>query len=181
MNFTIRQADEPDTHLIAHLHIEGWKAAYADLVNNDQLKIPTLEDRMAQWKKWLTMENSGCFLAFSNSGEPAGFASYGRLQTPLPGLSPIRPLYSGEIYGLYLMPQFYRQGLGRTLMKESALALAAMKHRSLCLWTLEPNKRSRLFYEALGGQRVGKHIVEIGTQKVKELCYGWRDTSVLTG
>ena len=45
----------------------------------------------------------------------------------------------------------------------------------MCLWVLDKNKRGCSFYEAIGGKRVGKKMVEIGPNKLKEVCYGWRD------
>jgi hypothetical protein len=33
----------------------------------------------------------------------------------------------------------------------------------------------------MGGQRIGKKVVEIGGRNVKEACFGWRDTAPLIG
>lgn len=124
------------------------------------------------------MEDSGTSLALIED-RPAGFVSYGRLKTPPPGSSPIRPLYSAEIYGLYLLPAYYRQGLGTRLMAEAAQQLRAMKHKSLCLWVIEKNNRAVSFYKERGGERIGKHDIEIGPSRVREICFGWRDTAGL--
>ena len=118
-------------------------------------------------------------LARDADGKAAGFVGFGRLKTPPPGSSPIRPLYSAEIYALYILPEYWRQGLGRSLMREAALALKDMKHKSLCLWTLEGNRRGNDFYKALGGQRIGKKQVEIGGRTLTDAAWGWRDTGVL--
>lgn len=179
MEFSIRPATQDDIPDLARIHIQGWHGAYGGIVNSAALKTPTLDERIRQWNEWIHLEDSGALLAVSENGEAAGFASYGRLKTPPPGSSPIRPLYSGEIYGLYLLPDYYRQGIGTALLKEAARKLREMRHKSLCLWTLEKNKRSVSFYNKMGGERCGKHDIEIGSDRVREVCFGWRDTAVL--
>jgi ribosomal protein S18 acetylase RimI-like enzyme len=170
-------ADVPD---LARIHVEGWRGAYSGLVPQDHLDGLRVEDKKAQWQRWLA-EGTTALIARDGAGAPAGFVSFGRLRTPPPGLSPIRPVYSGEIYALYLMPQFWRQGLGRHLMRDGALGLRAMKHKSLCLWVMEGNKRAVAFYKALGGQRCGTKQIEVGGRVLPEIAYGWRDTAGLIG
>ena len=114
---------------------------------------------------------------FSDSGTPMGFVNYGRVRTPLPGSSPIRPLYSGEIYAIYVLGAYWRQGVGTSLMTEAVQGLRAMKHKSMCLWVLEKNDRAGSFYKRHGGERCGKKDIEIGSSRVKEICFGWRDTA----
>ena len=94
-------------------------------------------------------------------------------------MSPIRPLYTGEIYALYILAPYWRQGLGTALMTAAAQGLAEKKHKSVCLWVLEKNARAACFYRARGGQACGRKDVQIGSSKVKELCFGWRDAGVL--
>ena len=52
--------------------------------------------------------------------------------------------------------------------------LKEKKHKSLCLWVLAENSRACAFYEALGGQKLGKKKIQIGPSQVDEMCYGWR-------
>ncbi len=175
----IRPATENDIPALAQIHVQGWKDAYGGLVYNEFLNVPTIEDRTQQWQEWIKIEESGIQLAIDGDGTPVGLVSYGKLKTPPPGSSPIRPLYSAEIYGLYLLPEYHRQGIGTALMKEAAQKLQVMKHKSLCLWVLEGNKRAVSFYKAKDGQRCGKHDITLGPTTAREVCFGWRDTNVL--
>jgi GNAT superfamily N-acetyltransferase len=142
----------------------------------DSLKI---QDRVKSWKKIMQEKDHRIFLSKDKEGNGCGFVSFGKLRTPLPGMSPIRPLYSGEVYAIYTLPESWGTGLGQLLMKKAAEELAEMKHKSLCLWVLEKNKRAVSFYKKMGGQRCGKQNIEIGPTTAKEIAFGWRDSNVL--
>lgn len=174
----IRPATPADIPAIANLHIEGWKAAYGGLVDQAYLDGLSVEQRTQDWKGWMADGESHSLIA-EMEGAPAGFITAGRTKTPPPGSSPIRPLYSAEIYALYLHPDMWRKGIGSALLRQAATDLKAKKHSSLCLWVMDGNARGKAFYEKMGGQKVGSKIVEIGPSKLKEACYGWRDTRML--
>jgi GNAT superfamily N-acetyltransferase len=174
----IREATQEDIPSIAHIHIEGWKAAYGGLVNQDYLDSLSADQRTADWTNWLGSGET-TVLVEEQDGKAVGFIAFGRTKTPPPGSSIIRPLYSAEIYALYLLPDVWRQGVGKALLKEASRRLKEQKHTSLCLWVLDGNARAKSFYEAIGGQRAGKKMVEIGPSKLKEICYGWRETDEL--
>ncbi len=174
----IRKATQGDIPAIAALHIGGWKAAYGGMVDQAYLDSLTVEQRITDWQGWMAAGESDTLIA-EIDGRPAGFITTGRTKTPPPGSSPIRPLYSAEIYALYLAEEFFRQGVGTALLKQAAIDLKEAKHSSLCLWVLDGNARAKAFYEKMGGQKVGSHVVEIGPGKLKEACYGWRDTATL--
>lgn len=181
MNFTIRPAIESDIPALAHIHVEGWKDSYGGIVDQKFLDDLTGEKRAADWWKWFAEGAMQTLIAEDETGAAAGFVSFGKLRTPIPGGSPIRPLYSSEIYAVYVLPARQRRGLGRQLMREAALKLRDMKHKSACLWVLEKNEKAVSFYKKAGGQRCGKKNIEIGGTKLLEIAYGWRDTAILTG
>lgn len=176
MSLDIRQAEEDDAGTIAALHVAGWQGAYGGIVDQAYLDSMSVEEREAQWKEWLPGNTT--LIAYQDE-QPTGFISFGQVQTAPPGQSGIRPLYVSEIYALYILPEHFRQGAGRALMHEAASRLLEDKKKSLCLWVLDKNDRGKKFYDALGGQRIGKQMIDIGPTKAKEICYGWRDISVL--
>lgn len=180
MTFTIRPATEDDIPALARIHVESWREGYKGLVDADYLQSLDIKKREQEWHEWLPNPDTRTYIALDQEETPAGFAGFGTLRTPPPGSSPIRPLYSGEIYALYVSPNYWRQGSGGMLMKEAAKGLSEMKHKSLCLWVLEKNKRAVSFYQKMGGQRCGKQMIEVGPDKLKEICFGWRDSKPLT-
>ena len=174
----IRKATQDDIPTIAALHVEGWKGAYGGIVDQAYLDSLTVEKRIQDWQGWLAAEESEVFVA-EEEGRAVGFVVIGRTKTPPPGSSPIRPSHSGEIYALYLDPDFWRRGIGTALIKRAARELKERKHSTVCLWVLDANARAKAFYEKMGGQKIGNKMIEIGPSKLKEVCYGWKDTSQL--
>ncbi|MCM2344261.1 MAG: GNAT family N-acetyltransferase [Alphaproteobacteria bacterium] len=178
MAFTLRPATAADAAALAHLHIEGWRASYGGLVEQSFLEALDGKQRTQDWVKWLA-EGTEALIAHDDLGQAAGFISFNRLMTPPPGMSPVRPLYTAEVLALYILPDYWRKGLGQQLMQAAAARLKERKHKSLCLWVLEKNTRGNAFYKALGGQRCGKKDVTIGNQKLVDVCYGWRDSTAI--
>ncbi len=179
--FSIRPATEADIPHLADILITGWRESYRYIVDENWLAALDQGEYEEKWQRWMAEEGWNVLLAEGADGAPAGFVSFGKLKTPPPGMSPIRPLYSAEVYALYILPDYWRQGLGRKLLGAAAAALAPERHKSLCLWTLEKNKRAAAFYKALGGERCGKKDVTIGPTAARDICFGWRDTSSLIG
>jgi ribosomal protein S18 acetylase RimI-like enzyme len=176
MTLLIRTADATDAADLARIHVAGWRAAYEGIAPPEFLAGLSEEKRAEDWRRWLEDKDMKVLLAFED-GNPCGFTSFGKLRTPIPGMSPIRPLYSGEVYAIYLLPDYWRRGIGTRLLREAAVELRAMKHKSMCLWVMEKNERGIAFYRKHGGERCGKKDVEIGGVTGRDVAFGWRDTA----
>lgn len=174
MSLEVREATKDDIPVIAEIHVAGWQGAYGGIVDQTYLDGFTVPMRITKWQEHFDKGESQAMLAHQED-KAVGFVSFGPLRTAPAGTSKIRPLYSSEIYALYLKPEFFRAGIGTALLKAAVEKLIEQKHQSLCLWVLDKNKRGCSFYESIGGQRVGKKMVEFGPTTAKEVCYGWRD------
>lgn len=172
----IRIATQADIPALARIHTEGWQAAYGGLVDQAYLDSLSVEDRAEKWREWMDAGESETRIA-EEDGAAAGFITYGRTKTAPPGSSTIRPTYAAEIYAIYLLPQYWQKGIGKALLCEAVRNLKTQKQTSLCLWVLDGNVRAKSFYEKMAGQRIGNKMVEIGPNRLKEICYGWRDTA----
>jgi ribosomal protein S18 acetylase RimI-like enzyme len=174
----ILPASTGDVHDLARIHIEGWRASYGGLVDQSFLDSLNAEKRAQEWAAWME-SGTEVLIARDDDNNAAGFIAFGKLMTAPPGMSSVRPLYTSEILAIYILPEYWRNGLGRKLMGEAAVRLMEKKHRSLCLWVLEKNTRGNAFYKALGGERCGKKQVEIGGRKLTDVCYGWRNIAAV--
>jgi GNAT superfamily N-acetyltransferase len=178
MSLTIRKATLEDVKSLATIHVVGWQGAYGGIMDQAYIDSQTIEKRTADWSQWIRDNTVERWLAFEDE-KPVGLIAYGPLRTAPPGTSSIRPLYTAEIYALYILPKAWRKGVGSALLNASVQNLLEQKHTSMCLWVLDKNKRACAFYEKMGGQRVGKKMVEFGPSTLKEVCYGWRDIKTL--
>ncbi|HVA87160.1 MAG TPA: GNAT family N-acetyltransferase [Candidatus Saccharimonadales bacterium] len=59
-------------------------------------------------------------------------------------------LHQGEIYGCYVLPARWRDGVGRQLVTHAVAALTQAERADVTLWVLEANDRARRFYENCG-------------------------------
>ena len=57
---------------------------------------------------------------------------------------------TGELYGIYVDPQYMNQGIGYTLLKTGLAYLVEQGFVSATLWVLGPNQSARRFYERNG-------------------------------
>jgi len=178
MSLVIRPATPEDIPAIARIHVLAKQKSYAVAVDNDYLQAFTFGEYEDIWTRYMAAADATQYLALYDD-KPAGVISFGRLRTPPPGTSRIRPLYAAEIFGIHVHPDFWRKGVGSALINKAVDDLNEQKLKSLCLWVIDKNEAMK-FYAALGGERIGKRQIEIGPSKVKELCYGWRDISVIT-
>ena len=176
MPFDIREATKDDIPELARLHLASKLAAETGVINQAYLDGFTQDEFEQKWVGFLDAEDSQQYLIFKKD-KSIGLISFGQLRTPPAGMSKIRPLYSSEIYAIYVHPDYFKQGAGQALLRFAVSKLKEQKHQSMCLWALDKNKRACGFYEAMGGKRVGKQMVEFGPTKAKEACYAWRDIS----
>ena len=80
----------------------------------------------------------------------------------------------GEVYTLYVEPDFQNLGLGRRLLDAMFRQLRADGFDTAVLWMLARNP-TRFFYEGLGGDLVGHRSDRMGGEPVEEVAYAWRD------
>ena len=97
----VRRAKASDAAQIAATHDESWRAAYQGVIPGPELD-KLINRRGPPW--WESAIRKGSRIAILVFGEQvAGYANYGRNRA--------RSLYyDGEVYELYLRPEF--QGLG---------------------------------------------------------------------
>lgn len=168
----IRRAELRDAAGIARVHVESWRATYKGIIADDYLDKLSITQKTREREQWLMHPpSSNVVLIAKMAGEIVGFASCGRERTA-------HPLYTGELYALYLLPSHQGQGIGRRLVEETARVLLAQRHRAMLIWVLTENK-ARGFYERLGGRAVLEKTITIGRQVLPETGYGWSDMRVL--
>jgi ribosomal protein S18 acetylase RimI-like enzyme len=97
----------------------------------------------------------------------AGYATYGRNRVPsLP--------YQGEIFELYLAPEFQGLGFGRRLFQAARRDLSDHSYQSLLVWALADNSRAIGFYEKLGGSIVRRAQERFGAETRDRVAFGFR-------
>ncbi len=170
MSWRIRDAQRSDAAGLARVHVDAWRDAYAGIIEQSYLDNLSHAEREGRWEGALASVDPSEFLLVAEvtpSAEIIGFAEGGPQRS---GDSD----YSGELYALYVLPGQQRKGVGRVLVEAVTERLVQSGHDSMSVWVLEQNP-ARGFYVALGGRRLGTKDVQIGTQTLVEVAYGWSD------
>lgn len=175
----IRRASRHDAAAIGRVHVETWQAAYAGLLPDAMLVAMSDVRQSAWWSQLLRdpAEARGVFVADDRDMGVVGFGSCGPVRDPPEGLPEGldgRELKVGEVYTLYVEPDFQNLGLGRKLLGALFRQLQADRCDTAVLWMLAENP-TRFFYEGLGGERVGEQVDTMGGTDVDEVAYAWRD------
>jgi GNAT superfamily N-acetyltransferase len=169
----IRSAHIKDVAAIAKVHVDSWRTTYAELVPADFLACLSYAQRQQQWCQALadSARIRFIYVAEDDRGTVVGFVSGG----------PERrgdPVYTGELYAIYLLASYQGQGIGRQLVQTLVHRLVQAGMTALLLWVLADNP-ARQFYERLGGYPVYAQTVDIGGIPLLEIAYGWREVRAL--
>lgn len=127
---------------VARVQVETWRAAYAGLVPAESLARLDVAERV---RGWLALQERGVRLLVAEAdGVVVGYASSGasRDEDAVAGV--------GELYALYVLPGWWRHGVGRRLHDAALQELADERSTVATLWVLAGNERGRGFYAALG-------------------------------
>ena len=174
----IRRAKRDAAPAIGRVHVETWQAAYAGLLPDAMLVGMSDVRQSAWWSRVLSDpgEARGVFVADDEEMGVVGFGSCGPARDLPEGLDG-REVRVGEVYTLYVEPDFQNRGLGRRLLDALFRQLKADRCDTAVLWMLAENP-TRFFYEGLGGERVGERIDTLSGVDVEEIAYAWRSLTV---
>lgn len=157
-----------DARGIARVHVDTWRATYAGMLP-DRVLVRMRHDRRQQyWQRALASTSADAFTLVAETAA-AGIVGFGGA-----GLRRGPPAYDGEVYTLYVDPDYQGQGIGRQLLADLFQGLAARGAKSALIWVLAANP-SRYFYEAMGGRYVVEREEKMWGTRLAEIGYGWDD------
>ena len=160
----IRRAKASDACSVAECHDEAWRTAYRGIIPGTELEKLIVRRGPAWWDSAIRKGSRIALLQFGD--KIAGYTNYGRNRA--------RSLYyDGEIYELYLRPEYQGLGFGRRLFTAARRDLAQSALRSLIVWALSENDNAVEFYRALGGKAVARSSEKFGTRVLDKVAFGW--------
>jgi ribosomal protein S18 acetylase RimI-like enzyme len=179
--YHLRPASPTDAPAIARVHVAAWGTTYRGYIPDDVIDSRTYARRLSYWTPLLTALHNPSdlptpptatvdqrqFVAVAEvAGEVVGFVQGGPNRNP--SLS-----YDGELYTIYLLADYQRQGIGRALFDWARLQLRHVGMQHMVLWVFRDNPSARRFYEALGGQVVAEQAFAFGDIELYETAYLW--------
>src|SRR5215475_1435896 len=162
----IRRAKSSDATRLAETHDLAWRTAYQGIIPGPELD-KLINRRGPDW--WESAIRKGSRIAiFAFGDKVAGYANYGRNRA--------RSLfYDGEIYELYLRPEYQGLGFGRRLFTSARRDLAQSGLKSLVVWALSDNDPAVEFYRALGGKAVARSSERFGEKSLEKVALAWNN------
>ena len=81
--------------------------------------------------------------------------------------------FEGEIYELYLRPEFQGLGFGRRLFTSAKRDLVQSGLKSMVILALSDNEPAVDFYRTLGGRMVARSSESFGSKSLDKVAFAW--------
>ncbi len=131
---TFRLALLNDAAAIASYHQRCWEASFASLVNpGDPTKVSTL-GQIDRWRSWLAADSGFTTIVADLDGTAVGHTT----------------IRDNEVVHLFVDPDHWGQGLGRSLLTIGEQMLADNGHTTIELHTMVGNTPAIGLYESAG-------------------------------
>jgi len=163
---TIRPARTDDARFIARLDVETWRATYAGILATQFLVGLSTQRREIGWASVIEREPRDVRVAVDADGNILGFGSCGRNRSGAE--------FAGEVFTLYVAPDWQNQGIGRRLLLALFERLVAQGCGSAIIWVLRDNP-GRFFYRRLGGREVRHKKFVVGGKQIEAAGFAWHD------
>jgi ribosomal protein S18 acetylase RimI-like enzyme len=161
---SVRLARPTDAAAVAAVHDSSWREAYRGIVPGRELER-MVERRGPRW--WRRAIDRGSRIAVLDFDDAVrGYVSYGHNRL---AASP----YRGEIFELYLAPEYQGVGFGRRLFDAARRDLVASRLEGLIVWALADNDRACGFYRHLGGIKVREMEERFDGALRQRFAFGW--------
>ncbi|MFA6133398.1 MAG: GNAT family N-acetyltransferase [Phycisphaerae bacterium] len=146
---TIRWAVPEDAPAIATIHLASWRAAYQQIIPASFLDGLSVEKFASRHRKAIASGTEQTAVV-ELDGRIVGWCTLGECRDE----DKAKPA-TGEIWGIYLAPEFWRKGIGTECVRWAESELLLRRKSEVVLWVLEANSPSRRFYEAKGYKEDG--------------------------
>lgn len=131
--------------------LEGVSQEFADFTDS-QFSIEELQSKVAS-------KDSKIWVA-EFKGNLVGALHLEKLRA-----NPINQHQGPEINKLYVLKNFYGQGIGQALLKEAEDYLRKTERFKVWLWTLSSNERAVKFYQRSGYKDIGRAFFQMAVNK----------------
>ncbi|HUO93880.1 MAG TPA: GNAT family N-acetyltransferase [Rhizomicrobium sp.] len=164
---SVRTARQDDGEAVARVYVDAWRDTYPGILPTELLRGMSVRVQAGRWRAAIAGGSRERVLVAEGQGHGViGMTSLGAAQDRALG-------YDGEIYTLYVSPDFFGHGIGTHLLRAGFGALRAAGFTSCVIWAHARNP-ARFFYEAMGGRLVAERSRRMGGMNVPEAAFGWK-------
>jgi GNAT superfamily N-acetyltransferase len=168
---SFREATVADCVAVARVHVKSWRESCGGIVPPTFVDNMWVVNRAKAFEKGFSIASYKMYVAVAPERGVCGFADFGEPREQIDA-------YEGELYAVYLLPEFQRKGIGERLFNLGVDFFAGSGKSSMYLLALEVSPY-RAFYEKMGGRIVGRKRIEIEGAAYDEMVYGWKNLKSL--
>ncbi len=166
LSIDVRRARVGDAAGIAAVHDAAWRYAYRGVLPGLDLERMVERRGPAWWAK--AIRRQVVVLVLEVDGQVVGYATLG------PSRMRMLP-FRGEIYEIYVLPEYQGVGLGSRLFQSARRMLGDLAFSGLAVRALRANDAAVGFYRRLGGRVVVETGERIGDTVLPVLVFGWEE------
>jgi ribosomal protein S18 acetylase RimI-like enzyme len=160
---TVRNAKLADAPSLADVFRASWQHTYQGVIPHAHLE-GIIRRRGPAWWRSATRSND-TVLALEFDGKMIGYATCGEARS--------RGRHKGEIYEIYLLPDFQGLGFGEHLFEACRHRLDQRRLKGLIVWALSENSSAISFYWQRGGRPIRAIYERIGTERLEKIAFAW--------
>ena len=131
-----------DAAEIAKVHMRSWEVAYRGLIADDYIQDRNAK-RPEQFRSMLSGENTTHYVILKEECI-VGLLSMGLSRDDDADATRY------EVYGIYLHPDYFRQGIGSIAMAYAFDTARQLGMKTISLWVLQGNEQAIGFYQKQG-------------------------------
>ncbi len=139
---TFRPAVPSDAALIAKYHHQCWQVAFKDLVAPGVVEKMDPWAKFGRWRQWLEPDSEFSTQVADLKGNPIGHTT----------------VAGNELVHLFIDPDHWGSGLGRSLLAIGEQMLANAGHREIELHTIVGNEPAIKLYQSAGWELTDRLI-----------------------
>lgn len=160
----VRHAEPEDAEDLAGIHEISWRGAYSGLIPHRSLDRMVARRSAAWWRQAIARKAAILVLEFA--GEPIGYATLGHNRAQALKVE-------GEIYEIYLLPEYQGLGFGKRLFDAARDLLRARGMRRFVVWALADNAGAVAFYGNVGGLDFAEGEERFDGVTLRKIAFVW--------
>lgn len=163
-DYEVRPATLRDAKAVAEIHALSVKAAYEGILPEEELRALAPATREAKWREAIEYSEPQVHVVVHGS-EIVGFVGFDRSRDPK------TPPTTGEIWAIYVKPEYWGKGAGVALWDAAREGLEDEGCTTVTIWVPIRNDRAMRFHELAGFKREMKtaKTTAIGTVRIEEI------------
>jgi GNAT superfamily N-acetyltransferase len=141
----IRKANISDVVAIGNVLNESREKAYRGVLSDDVVDWMRHQMDTPAWEHYIRSPKTKHHevIVYEHDGQIISYADYGCAESK-------NGRATGEIFSIFVLPDYWKRGVGREMMEYSEVQLLKYKYLVAELWVLEVNLPAQKMYSRLG-------------------------------